>query len=92
MFLVDAMVRLTTGVVGRTYREAARTCEVQLGDQSAAVRESLRAFAELERAPIGAQDTGEALDAVMQTVPDGRVSATLLPKRPRLRARPCRIR
>ena len=37
-------------VVGRTYREAARACEAQLGDETAAVRGSLRAFAELGRA------------------------------------------
>jgi hypothetical protein len=56
-------------VVGRTYREAARTCEAQLGDETAAVRESLRAFAELGRALIGARDTGEALDGVIAAGP-----------------------
>ena len=56
-------------VVGRTYREAARTCEAQLGNETAAVRESLRAFAELGRALIGARDTGEALDGVIADGP-----------------------
>ena len=45
MFLADAVVETHDRVVGRTYREAARTCEVQLGDETAAVREALRAFA-----------------------------------------------
>ena len=36
----------------RTYREATRACEAQLGDETAAVREALRAFAELGRAQI----------------------------------------
>ena len=50
-------------IVGRTYREAARACEAQLGDETAAVREALRAFAELGTALMGARDTGErALD------------------------------
>ena len=78
-FLVDAVVETHDRVVGRTYREAARACEAQLGDETAAVRESLRAFAELGRALIGARDTGAALDAV---IADG----------PGSRARPCRIR
>ena len=37
MFLVDAVVETHDRVVGRTYREAARTCEAQLGDETAAV-------------------------------------------------------
>ena len=69
MFLVDAVVETHDRVVGRTYREATRVCEAQLGDETAAVRESLRAFAELGRALIGARDTGEALDAVIADGP-----------------------
>ena len=69
MFLVDAVVETHDRVVGRTYREAARTSEAQLGDETAAVRESLRAFAELGRALIGARDTGEAFDAVIADGP-----------------------
>ena len=69
MFLADAVVETHDRIVGRTYREAARTCEAQLGDETAAVREALQAFAELGRALIGAQDTGEALDAVIADGP-----------------------
>ena len=69
MFLVDAVVETRDRVVGRTYREAFRACEAQLGDETAAVRESLRAFAELGRALIGARDTGEALDTVIADGP-----------------------
>ena len=65
MFLADAVVETHDRVVGRTYREATRACEAQLGDETAGVRESLRAFGELGRALLGARDTGEALDAVI---------------------------
>ena len=68
-FVADAVVETHDRIVGRTYREAARTCESQLGDETAAVREALRAFAELGRALIGARDTGEALDAVIADRP-----------------------
>ena len=64
LFLADAVVETHDRIVGRTYREAARTCEGQLGDETAAVREALRAFADLGTALIGARDTGEALDVV----------------------------
>ena len=69
LFLADAVVETHDRIVGRTYREAARTCEGQLGDETAAVREALRAFAELGTALIGARDTGEALDAVIADGP-----------------------
>ena len=69
MFLADAVVETHDRVVGRTYREATRASEAQLGDETAAVRESLRAFAELGRALLGARDTGEALDAVIADGP-----------------------
>ena len=69
LFLVVAVVETHDRIVGRTYREAARACEAQIGDEPVAVRESLRAFAELGRALIGARDTGEALDAVIADGP-----------------------
>ncbi len=40
-----------------------------LGDETAAVRELLRAFAELGRALLGARDTGETLDAAISDGP-----------------------
>ena len=88
-FVADAVVETHDRIVGRTYREAARTCESQLGDETAAVREALRAFAELGRALIGARDTGEALDAVIADRPGwgDRVSETWSPGRPRSRTR-----
>ena len=63
------MVETHDRIVGRTYREAARACESQLGDETTAVREALRAFADLGSALIGARDTGEALDAVIADGP-----------------------
>ena len=56
-------------IVGRTYREAARICESQLGAETATVREALRAFAELETALIGARATAAPLDAVIADRP-----------------------
>ena len=58
MFLADAVVETHDRTVGRTYRTAVRTCEAQLGDETAAVREALRSFADLGSALIGARDTG----------------------------------
>ena len=69
MFLADAVVETHDRIVGRTYREAARTCDAQLGNETASVREALRAFAELGTALIGAKDTGAALDAVIADGP-----------------------
>ena len=69
MFLADAVVETHDRLVGRTYRDAARACEAQLGDETAAVREALRAFAELGTALLGARDAGEALDAVIADGP-----------------------
>ena len=37
------MVETHDRIVGRTYREAARTCDAQLGNETASVREALRA-------------------------------------------------
>ena len=64
MFLADAVVETHDRIVGRTYRTAVRTCEAQLGDETAAVREALRSFADLGSALLDARDTGAALDAV----------------------------
>ena len=69
VFLTDAVVETHDRIVGRTYREAARACEAQLGDETAAVREALRAFAELGRSLIGARDTGVALATVIADGP-----------------------
>ena len=69
LFLVDAVVETHDRLVGRTYREAARACEAQLADETVAVREALRAFADLGTALIGARDTGEALDTVIADGP-----------------------
>ena len=63
MFLADAVVETHDRIVGRTYRTAVRTCEAQLGDETAAVREA--SFAALGNALIGARDAGAALDAVI---------------------------
>ena len=57
-FIADAVVETHDRIVGRTYREAARTCESQLGDETAAVREALRAFAALGTALL-AQGVGD---------------------------------
>ena len=69
MFLADAVVETHDRIVGRTYRTAVRTCEAQLGDETAAVREALRSFADLGSALLDARDTGAALDAVIATRP-----------------------
>ena len=69
MFLADAVVETQDRIVGRTYRTAVRTCEAQLGDETAAVRAALRSFADLGSTLLDARDTGAALDAVIATRP-----------------------
>ena len=69
MFLADAVMETHDRIVGRMYRAAVRTCEAQLGDETAAVREALRSFAALGSALIGARDAGAALDAVIADSP-----------------------
>ena len=69
MVLADAVVETHDRIVGRTYRAAVRTCEAQLGDETAAVREALRSFADLGSALINAKDRGTALDAVIANRP-----------------------
>ena len=69
MLLADAVVETHDRIVGRTYRAAVRTCEAQLGDETAAVRDALRSFADLGSALISAKDRGAALDAVIETRP-----------------------
>ena len=83
-FVADAVVETHDRIVGRTYREAARTCESQLGDETAAVREALRAFAELGTALIGARDTGGALDAVIANRPGWEGLGDLVAYTPRM--------
>ncbi|MXY79603.1 MAG: Tn3 family transposase, partial [Chloroflexi bacterium] len=69
MSLADAVVETHDRIVGRTYRAAVRTCEAQLGDETAAVREALRSFADLGSALINAKDRGAALDVVIANRP-----------------------
>ena len=69
LFLADAVVETHDRIVGRTYRTSVRTCEAQFGDETVAVREALRSFADLGSALIGARDTGAALDAVIANRP-----------------------
>ena len=70
MFLVDAVVETHDRIVSRTYREATRTCEAQLGDETAAVRAGHR------RGPRrGDPDVGDAeLRArLLSTVPEAQL-------------------
>ena len=69
MFLADAVVETHDRIVGRTYRTAVRTCEAQLGNETTAVREALRSFADLGSALLGARDAGAALEAVIASRP-----------------------
>ena len=61
MFLADAVVATHDRIVGRTHRTAVRTCEAQLGDETAAVREALRSLTALGNALLGARDAARAV-------------------------------
>ena len=61
--------RPTTGLSAGRIAKPPGACEAQLGDETAAVREALRAFAELGTALLAAHDACEALDAVIAEGP-----------------------
>ncbi|MHA6645346.1 Tn3 family transposase [Mesorhizobium sp. A623] len=67
--LADTIIETHDRIVGKLYRSAERLCEAKIADEKIAVRQTLKSFAELGGTLIGAQDDGEALDAVISTKP-----------------------
>jgi TnpA family transposase len=53
--LADAIVETHDRIVGKTWREAKRLCDARVDDAKAAVRQTLRSFAELGSALLEAQ-------------------------------------
>src|SRR3546814_7981186 len=54
-------------IVGRLYRASERLCNTRIADEKAAVRDTLKSFAEIGGALLGAQDDGTALDGIIAT-------------------------
>src|SRR3546814_9568514 len=51
------------------YRASERLCNTRIADEKAAVRDTLKSFAEIGGALLGAQDDGMALDGIIATGP-----------------------
>lgn len=67
--LADAVVETHDRIVGKLYRSSERLCEAKVADEKNAVRDTLKSFAELGGALIGAQDDGASLEKVIAAKP-----------------------
>src|SRR3546814_6834135 len=67
--LSDVIVETHDRIVGRLYRASERLCNTRIADEKAAVRDTLKSFAEIGGALLGAQDDGTALDGIIATGP-----------------------
>src|SRR3546814_6921113 len=67
--LADVIVETHDRIVGRLYRASERLCNTRIDDEKAAVRDTLKSFAEIGGALLGAQDDGTALDGIIATGP-----------------------
>ena len=67
--LADVIVETHDRIVGRLYRASERLCNTRIADEKAAVRDTLKSFAEIGGALRGAQDDGTALDGIIATGP-----------------------
>ncbi len=67
--LADVIVETHDRIVGRLYRASERLCSTRIADEKAAVRDTLKSFAEIGGALLGAQDDGAALDGIIATGP-----------------------
>src|SRR3546814_4229411 len=60
---------LVTGVQTCALPISERLCNTRIADEKAAVRDTLKSFAEIGGALLGAQDDGTALDGIIATGP-----------------------
>ena len=67
--LADVIVETHDRIVGRLYRASERLCNTRIADEKAAVRDTLKSFAEIGGALLGAQDDGTVLDGIIATGP-----------------------
>ena len=67
--LADVIVETHDRIVGRLYRASERLCNTRIADEKAAVRDTLKSFAEIGGALLGAQDDGTTLDGIIATGP-----------------------
>ncbi len=67
--LADVIVETHDRIVGRLYRASERLCNTRIADEKAAVRDTLKSFAEIGGALLGAQDDGTALEGIIATGP-----------------------
>jgi TnpA family transposase len=67
--LADAVVETHDRIVGKLYRSSERLCEAKIGDEKAAIRDTLKSFAEIGGALVDAQDDGASLEEVIAAKP-----------------------
>lgn len=70
--LADAVVETHDRIVGKLYRSSERLCEAKIADEKNAVRDTLKSFAEIGGALVGAQDDGAPLEEVIAAKPGWR--------------------
>jgi len=70
--LADAVVETHDRIVGKLYRSSERLCEAKIADEKNAVRDTLKSFAEIGGALVGAQDDGAPLEGVIAAKPGWR--------------------
>src|SRR3546814_3478393 len=59
----------SSDVCSSDLRASERLCNTRIADEKAAVRDTLKSFAEIGGALLGAQDDGTALDGIIATGP-----------------------
>ena len=67
--LADVVVETHDRIVGRLYRASERLCSTKIADEKAAVRDTLKSFAEIGGALLRAQEDGAALDGIIAMGP-----------------------
>src|SRR3546814_14043242 len=69
LFPYTTLFRSHDRIVGRLYRASERLCNTRIADEKAAVRDTLKSFAEIGDALLGAQYDATALDGITATGP-----------------------
>jgi len=67
--IADAVAETHDRIIGRLYRSAERLCETHIAAEKAAIKNTLKSFAEMGRGLIDAQEDGAPLDDVISTRP-----------------------
>lgn len=67
--IADAVVETHDRIVGKTWRDAKRLCDVRVDDAKAAVQQTLRSFTELGTVLLAAHSDGVSLETAVSDTP-----------------------